>query len=157
MPVFANTGTDDQFVWDRCASFEGGMVSFAKAGGLPQNQSALLYDAEIHITGQVRKRRGVSDIKTPIGPIVTGKTIQGLKWFDTPTLDRLLAVVNGKFYQYDQPTHTWSVLIDDAVNTDEEQISIAQLSDTLFWTDSSVDGIVTWDRFGDGLAYIVRS
>lgn len=155
MPVFANNAVDDQFVWDRCASFEGGMVSHAKASGLSEAQSALLYDAYIHITGQLRKRKGISDITVPNGPIVPGKTIQGLKWFDTPDLDRLLAVTDGKFYQYDQSLKSWSVLVDAEVGDVNEQISIAQLSDTLFWTDSSVDGIMSWDRLGDGLIYIV--
>jgi hypothetical protein len=103
MPVFANNALDDQLVWDKCYPLKG-MVSNAKASGLQPNQTALLYDAYIHITAQIRKRRGQSDIKVPIGPIVSGRTIQALKWFDTPTIDKLLAVIDGKFYAYDQTT-----------------------------------------------------
>lgn len=145
MPVFANNAKDNEFLWDGMASFEGGMVSNAKSSGLQLNQSALIYNAYIHITGQLRKRRGISEITSPLGPIVAGKPIQGLKWFDTPTIDCLLAATNGKIYKYDQPTKTWSVYINAAITNLDEQISIVQLSDDLFWTDSTKAGIRKWD------------
>jgi hypothetical protein len=145
MPVFANNATDNEFLWDGMASFEGGMVSNAKASGLQPNQSALIYNAYIHITGQLRKRRGISEITVPIGPIVSGKTIQGLKWFDTPTIDKLLAAIDGKIYAYDQPTKTWSVYINASITNLDEQVSMVQLSDDLFWTDSTKAGIRKWD------------
>jgi hypothetical protein len=126
------------------------MVSDAKASGLQPNQTTLLYDAYIHITGQLRKRRGQSDIKTPVGPIVASRTIQALKWFDTPTIDKLLAVIDGKFYSYDQTTKTWSVYFNSAITDINEHVSVAQLSDDLWWTDSSKGAIRKWDSAGAG-------
>jgi hypothetical protein len=150
MPLFESNALDDEFVWDRCDSFEGGMVSFAKASSIKTNMAALIYDSNIHITGQVRKRRGVTDLKTPAGPIVAGKAIQALKWFDTPTIDKLLAVIDGKIYSYDQSLRTWSIFIDAAITNPDEQVSVAQLSDDLWWTDSTKPGIRKWDSAGAG-------
>lgn len=157
MPVFVNNNTDDPLVWDRVANFNGGMVSSAKASGIGETESALIHDAYIHIAGQLRKRRGVQDLKIPVGSIVPGRTIQGLKWFDTPTLDRLLAVTDGKFYQYDQSLKSWSVLVNAAITNVDEQVSIAQLSDDLWWTDSSKAGIRKWDSASNTVSTVAGS
>jgi hypothetical protein len=157
MPVFADNSSDSQFVWDRCALFSGGMVSFGKASGLNEDQSQLIYDSQIHITGQIRKRRGMADLKTPVGPIVSGKTIQALKWFDTPTIDKLLAVTNGNIYQYDQSTRTWSILVTAGISNTDENVSICQLSDDLWWTDSTKTGIRTWDSATSTVSTVASS
>jgi hypothetical protein len=157
MPIFANTELDQDFSWDRCSNFGGGMVSFGKASGLNETQASILYDSQIHITGQIRKRRGVADLKTPIGPIVSGKTIQALKWFDTPTIDKLLAVTDGKIYQYDQSLRTWSVLVNAAITNVDETVSICQLSDDLWWTDSTKTGIRKWDSTSLAISTITPS
>ena len=143
-PVFSQGGIDSPFAWDGMTSFGGGMVSYAKASGLGVDQCALLYDSTIHVTGQARKRRGLSDIKTPVGPIVSGKVVQRLKWYDTSTNDRLLAVINGSIYSYDQSTGVWTVYIAAAITNADENVSIVQLSDNIYWTDSTKTGIRKW-------------
>jgi hypothetical protein len=157
MPQFFDTSADSPLVWDRCALFGGGMVSYAKATGLNEDQSALIYDSQIHITGQIRKRRGVADLKTPPGPIVSGKGIQALKWFDTPTIDKLLAVTDGNIYQYDSSTRTWSILVTAGITNTDEPVSIAQLSDDLWWTDSTKTGIRTWDSSSLAVSTVASS
>jgi len=133
------------------------MVSFAKSTGLNEDQATLLYDSQIHITGQIRKRRGVADIKTPVGPIVAGKPIQALKWFDTPTIDKLLAVVNGSIYAYDQSNRTWASYVTAGITNTDETVSLCQLSDDLWWTDSTKTGIRTWDSATSTVSTVASS
>lgn len=144
MPIVFNDGTDDQVVWEQCPSFTGGMVSFAKANSLTQLQSAYLQNCYIHITGQLRKRRGTRNLEDGFVS-TTGKRIQKLHRFKTPTLNKLLAFADGKAYEFNEATNMWVQYFDAAITNIDEAISVAQLSDNLWWTDIAANAIRRWN------------
>lgn len=144
MPVVINEGIDDPLVWENCPSFVGGQVSFAKASSLNAVQSALLQNCYIHITGEIRKRRGTRNLED--GFVATqGQRVQKLHRWKTPTQNKLLAYSGGKVYEFDEGTNMWTLYFDAAVADIDELISVAQLSDNLWWTDSAKNAVRRWD------------
>jgi hypothetical protein len=144
MPLIFNDALDDPYVWEQCAEFSGGQVSFAKPATLAPNQAAYLQNVLIHITGQLRKRRGTINLEDGF-VAAEGQRIQCLFWYNTVVTEKLLAVANGKFYAYNESTNIWDLYFNAAISNIDEMISVCQLSDMLWWTDTGSGGIRKWD------------
>lgn len=145
MPTFWNEELDDPYVYEECSSFVGGMVSFAKPSGLQATQAQYLKNASIQILGELRKRRGTRSLDEGRWVAAEGKRIQNLIWYNTTTTDALLAIADGKFYFFNEATETWDLYFNSAITNVDEMVSTAQLSDNLWWTDSTKTGIRRWN------------
>src|SRR5437764_1236026 len=60
--VFFNDQVDDQLAFETSQSFEGGMVSNARANTLQANQSALIQNYDLTKFGELTARRGTARV-----------------------------------------------------------------------------------------------
>lgn len=84
MPDSWRDELDTPASFDSVGSFEGGQVSYAKPRLLQPNQSALIQDGEIAITGQVSTRFGTNYL----GSTVSASKITGLFYMNTTTVSQ---------------------------------------------------------------------
>jgi hypothetical protein len=144
VPLVYNDAVDDPYVWEQIPDWSGGQVSFAKPSTLQLNQAAYLQNVYISFTGQLRKRRGTDNLEDGF-VAAEGKRIQCLFWYNTSTLEKLLAVSDGKFYEFDESAGVWNLYFNAAIGNIDEMVSVCQLSDKLYWTDTGSAGIRTWN------------
>lgn len=142
MPVLNNELLDDPLVFERCPSFSGGQVSFERANILQPNQAALLENVTILINGELRKRRGTRSVGAS-RVSATAARIQGIINYETTTVDRLVTFCDGTALYYDGST--WQPYFAADISDTDEQTSVVQLTDRLFFTDSNKDGIRLFD------------
>ena len=76
---------------------------------------------------------------------ITEQRIQCLFWHNTSTVEKLLAVAAGKFYTFNESTKIWDLYFNSAIGDIDEMVSVCQLSDNLWWTDSTSAGIRRWN------------
>lgn len=140
--IFNNEGIDDPLLLDGCSSFSGGQVSFTRANLLAQNQASLLENVSILINGELRKRRGTRNIGG--GYIATpSKRVQGILYFDTALDQKTVAFSAGSAVWYNAPN--WDHFFDAAIIDHDEVIDCVQMTDRIFWTDGSANGIRRYD------------
>ena len=144
MPLLNSEAVDDALLHELCADYSGGQASFSKPDVLAPNQAAYIKNCYIHYSGQLKKRKGTRNLEDGFVDSA-GKRIQGGIYYKTNTIDKLLAVTNGKIFEYIESTNTWTLYIDASINNINEQTDLVQLTDNLFWTDSAEDGIRMWD------------
>jgi hypothetical protein len=142
MPVFSIEAADDPMVLEVTEDFSGGQNSYIRASRVPQNQAAFLKNVIIQLSGQLRKRLGTRDIYSGY---VSGmdKPIQGLIWFDTVDTDLLVAFANRKAWYFDGLA--WQLYFDAELGSTTEQIDVVQLTDQLYFSDSTSPEISNWD------------
>jgi hypothetical protein len=144
MPTVYIDTVDDPYVWEQCPDFSGGQVSFSKPATLSVSQAAYLQNVNIHITGQLRKRRGTRNLEDGFVSL-ENQRIQCLFWYNTVLTEGLLAVANGKFYKFNESTQVWDLYFDAAITNIDEMVAVCQLSDSLWWTDRNSAGIRRWN------------
>jgi hypothetical protein len=98
MPAIASQVLDDELSFERVESFGGGEDSFRRATLLDPDQCQKLVNIIVRETMEARTRPGADALG---GAPVSAGAVQALKYFDTPTKQQLLNVVNGKFYKYE--------------------------------------------------------
>lgn len=144
MPVLNQETLDDTLLHEVCADFSGGQSSFSKPDVINPNQAAYLENCYIHYSGQLRKRRGTRNLED--GYVDSeGKRIQGGIYYKTNTIDKLLAISNGLVYEYIESSNVWNVYFDADIDDINEQVDLVQLTDQLYWTDSTGGGVRNWD------------
>jgi hypothetical protein len=142
MPVLAIESADDPLIIEACETFSGGQNSFTRAALLGADQASLLENVVTLISGEVRKRRGTRNIFS--GYVAgSGITIQNLLWFDTVSNDRLVAFAGGKAYYF--TGSGWALYFDAQVDDPNEKIDLVQLTDLIYWTDSTAGGLRQYD------------
>lgn len=144
MPVLNIDALDDQLLHELVADFSGGQSSFPKPDVIEQNQAAYIKNCYIHYSGQLRKRRGTQNLEDGFVDAI-GKRIQGGYYYKNTIDDNLLVVSNGQIFTYNESTNTWDPFLTANISNTSEQVDLAQLSDDLYWTDSSKPGIRCWD------------
>lgn len=142
MPLFFSDLQDDPLSFDSCPSFSGGQVSFQRANILQPNQAQLIENFSIAINGELEKRRGSATIGSGYVS-AEGYRIQGILYYDTVSDGKLVVFSEGiaKWFNVD----TWETLFLPAVHDTGEIVSLCQLTDKIFWTDSDKGGIRVWD------------
>lgn len=144
MPVLNQEALDDQLLHELCADYSGGQASFSKPDVINPNQAAYIQNCYIHYSGQLRKRRGTRNLED--GYVDSeGKRIQGGIYYKTNTIDKLLAVSNGVVYEYVESSNIWNVYFDADIDDINEQIDLVQLTDSLYWSDSTGGGVRNWN------------
>jgi hypothetical protein len=123
---------DEPLVFDDTISFSGGMVSNVRANLLEKTQSALLKNFDLDQTGQLVTRKGSARIGDTFSP---ASAIQGLGYFDIPSKEELLTVINTSFYR--STGGAWSSLGGYTAGSDSLQVNFAQSVNYAYWVDGS--------------------
>ncbi len=129
-------GLDDEIVKDAQAGFVGGQQSFPPPDQIPQNAAVTLTNVDI-IDGTATTRRGTEALLSA----GTGQ-IQGLFWYDTPTRERLAAVVGGVLTEWDGSA--WTPVAGYTAESTTSQICFAQLVDKLYIAEAGAN-LFQWD------------
>lgn len=136
---------DAPLIFDGTTSFVGGMVSNTRANLLTATQSAELVNFDLDQTGQLVTRRGTQAIGSAIS---ANNPIQGLFYYDTPSVEELLAVCNTRFYHGSSGTWTGPVSGYTASSA-SLRVNFAQLLNNVYFVDGS-GKMYRWD--GSALA-----
>lgn len=127
MPYHYNDGTDDQLLYERVESFAGGMDAFTRSTLLGPDVSQVLRNMVVLDNMEARTRPGADALNTSA---VAAGALQGLFYYDTPTVERIVAAINKKIYGWNGTEWT-EIDSDIALSDGTAQIAIAQGLDKL--------------------------
>ena len=133
MPFYIDN-LDDVLAVAGSSSFEGGQVSGVTPNLIGNNQASELINMTISPSGNLETRLGIESMSTNVSG-GTNKTIQGMFYFDTPTIEELVLATNGSVYRSTSATSfstTGGTVVDDAA-----QVEFAQLNNKLFYVDGT--------------------
>jgi len=126
MPYHSNNGLDDPLAFDQCLAFNGGQHSRLRSNLLDQNQFSLGKNSDPDRNGNFITRRGteaVTDLTI---------TVQGARYFKTPSLEELLLAGNGGVSKWDGSTLT---SLSGYTPASSAQVDMAQLVNRIYFTD----------------------
>ena len=124
--------TDDVLVIAGSSSFEGGQVSGIVPYLIQNNQASELFNMTISPSGTLQTRMGTETISTTFS---TGSAIQGLHYFDTPTIEEIVLASNGKIFRTTSAT-TLSTT-GGTVSSGAVDVNFSQFNNKLFYTDGA--------------------
>lgn len=139
MPYQFSDALDDELLYERCESFGGGMDAFSTPSLLPPNAWQYGQNVVVPDNLRVRTRPGAD---TVVAAPAAGNLIQGLRYFDTPSYEQLIAGANRKFYKYEGVS--WAEMVGFQLNDAALQFASAQGVDKLLITDG-VQNMRSWD------------
>ena len=151
MPLYVQT-LDDVLAVAGTASFEGGQVSGVVPNLIGNNAVSEALNMTITPSGNYQSRLGVETISTRVSTVASD--VQGMFYFDTPTVEQLLVATNGTLYRTASST-TLSTTA-GTHNSVDAQVEFAQLVDKAFFVDGTshlffTDG-TSVERQGTGIS-----
>jgi hypothetical protein len=129
LPYYIDT-IDDVLAMAGSPSFEGGQVSGVTPSMIGNNQSSELYNMTISPTGNLQTRQGIEQIS---GNVSSGSAIQGMHYFDTDDIERIIVACNGVIYKSTSSTSfgtTGGTVASGAV-----KVNFSQFNNRLYYTD----------------------
>src|SRR5690349_1446870 len=141
MPQLFIDAVDDLLLFDRIESFGGGMDAFTRATLLPPDTCQYLENCVVEQNLEARTRAGADALGAATVDGGAAATLQGLAYYDTPTVQRLLTAKGNSFYKWDGAA--WSAAAGFNVTNGGTFIA-AQGVDKLLVTDG-VQSLQTWD------------
>ena len=133
MPYYSDN-LDDLLAIAGSSSFEGGQVSGITPNLIGNNQASELVNMTISPSGNLETRLGIEAMSSSVSGIAN-RTIQGMIYFDTPTIEELVVVTNGSVYRSTSSntfSTTGGTVVDNAA-----QVEFTQLNNKLFYTDGT--------------------
>jgi hypothetical protein len=124
--------TDDVLVIAGSSSFEGGQVSGIVPYLIQNNQASELFNMTISPSGTLQTRMGIETVSTTFS---TGSSIQGLHYFDTPTIEEIVLASDGKIFRTTSAT-TLSTT-GGTVSSGAVDVNFSQFNNKLFYTDGA--------------------
>jgi hypothetical protein len=124
--------TDDVLVIAGSSSFEGGQVSGIVPYLIQNNQASELFNMTISPSGTLQTRMGIETVSTTFS---TGSSIQGLHYFDTPTIEEIVVASDGKIFRTTSAT-TLSTT-GGTVSSGAVDVNFSQFNNKLFYTDGA--------------------
>ena len=124
--------TDDVLVIAGSSSFEGGQVSGIVPYLIQNNQASELFNMTISPSGTLQTRMGIETVSTTFS---TGSAIQGLHYFDTPTIEEIVVASDGKIFRTTSAT-TLSTT-GGTVSSGAVDVNFSQFNNKLFYTDGA--------------------
>jgi hypothetical protein len=130
VPLYVQT-LDDVLAVDGSTSFEGGQVSGTVPSLLQKNQVSELVNMNISVTGNLETRFGIETMSTG----VSGSTaaVQGMFYFDTPTIEQLLVASNGTLFR--NTSSTTFATTGGTHSSAAANVEFAQLNDLAYYVD----------------------
>jgi hypothetical protein len=131
MPYYIDS-IDDVLAIAGSTSFEGGQVSGIVPYLIQNNQASELFNMTISPSGTLQTRMGIETISTTFS---TGSAIQGLHYFDTPTIEEIVVASDGKIFRTTSAT-TLSTT-GGTVSSGAVDVNFSQFNNKLFYTDGA--------------------
>ncbi len=101
MPKYYDDAVDDPLQYERCESFGGGMDAFTRSTLLPADAYQYGLNGLVPDGLEFRTRPGADVLFTAYA-----KKVQGLVYFDTPSVEQLISASDTKLYSWDGNTNT---------------------------------------------------
>ena len=124
--------TDDVLVIAGSSSFEGGQVSGIVPYLIQNNQASELFNMTISPSGTLQTRMGIETVSTTFS---TGSAIQGLHYFDTPTIEEIVLASDGKIFR--TTSATTLATTGGTVSSGAVDVNFSQFNNKLFYTDGA--------------------
>ena len=124
--------TDDVLVIAGSSSFEGGQVSGIVPYLIQNNQASELFNMTISPSGTLQTRMGIETVSTTFS---TGSSIQGLHYFDTPTIEEIVLASDGKIFR--TTSATTLATTGGTVSSAAVDVNFSQFNNKLFYTDGA--------------------
>ena len=124
--------TDDVLVIAGSSSFEGGQVSGIVPYLIQNNQASELFNMTISPSGTLQTRMGIETVSTTFS---TGSAIQGLHYFDTPTIEEIVVASDGKIFR--TTSATTLAATGGTVSSGAVDVNFSQFNNKLFYTDGA--------------------
>jgi len=123
---------DDLLAIAASQSFEGGQASGINPNLIGDNQASELVNMTISPSGNLESRMGIESMSTNVSG---GSSIQGMHYFDTPSIERLMVAAGGKIYR-STGSNTFSTTGGTVTNGDA-QVDFSQFNNRVYYTDGS--------------------
>lgn len=164
MPLYVES-LNDVLAVAGSSSFEGGQVSGVVPNLISNNAVSEALNMTITPSGNFQSRLGIETMSTRVSTATSN--VQGMFYFDTPTIEQLLVATNGTLYR-STGSNTFATT-NGTHNTTAVQVEFAQLNNKAFYVDGvselhytdgtsssrqggSISSLVTFSSRGTGYA-----
>jgi hypothetical protein len=124
--------TDDVLVIAGSSSFEGGQVSGITPNLIANNQASDIANMTISPSGNLESRLGIESMSTNVSG---GSSIQGMHYFDAPSIESLFVASNGTVFR-STASSTFSTTGGTVINQSAE-VDFSQFNNRMYFTDGS--------------------
>lgn len=138
MPIQHSEALDDPAAWVRQESFGGGANSFQRAVRLAEGQWARGTNVLVDVNQRIQTRPGLAALGAP----AASAPVDGMSWFDAPSVQQLLAFANGAVRLWNGSS--WTAAPSGYTPTAGEPVLAAQGIDKLIVVDG-VQNAHSWD------------
>jgi len=142
MPYYIDT-IDDVLSLAGSTSFEGGQASGISPSLIGNNQASDIYNMTISPSGILQTRQGIETVSTNVS---SGSGIQGMHYFDTPDIERIVVACNGKLFNSTSATSFGTT--SGTVTSGAVSVSFSQFNNKLYYADGASNLFFT-----DGTSY----
>jgi len=156
MPYYSDN-LDDLLAIAASASFEGGQVSGITPNLIGDNQASELVNMTISPSGNLESRMGIEQMSANLS---AGSTVQGMHYFDTPSIESLFVASNGTVFR-STASSTFATTGGTVINQSAE-VDFSQFNNRMYFTDGSSnlhfsDGTTAYRQGTSILSIIVTS
>ena len=137
MPALYIDTIDDPLLTEICEVFSKGQNSYTRSSLLAEGSATELTNVVLLVNGEISKRRGTRDVFSGFVS-AEGQRIQALCNYETTTVNRLVAIVNGTAKYFSGMS--WESYFDADITNPDELIDLVQLTDELYWSDTNEGG-----------------
>lgn len=142
MPYYIDT-TDDVLSIAGSSSFEGGQASGISPSLIGNNQASEISNMTISPSGILQTRQGIEQVSANVS---SGSAIQGMHYFDTPDIERIVVACNGKLFNSTSATSFGTTA--GTVTSGAVSVSFSQFNNKLYYADGASNL-----SFTDGTSY----
>ena len=131
MPYYSDN-LDDLLAIAGSQSFEGGQVSGITPNLIANNQASDIANMTISPSGNLESRLGIESMSTNVSG---GSSIQGMHYFDAPSIESLFVASNGTVFR-STASSTFSTTGGTVINQSAE-VDFSQFNNRMYFTDGS--------------------
>ena len=131
MPYYSDN-LDDLLAIAGSQSFEGGQVSGITPNLIANNQASDILNMTISPSGNLESRLGIESMSTNVSG---GSSIQGMHYFDAPSIESLFVASNGTVFR-STASSTFSTTGGTVINQSAE-VDFSQFNNRMYFTDGS--------------------
>jgi hypothetical protein len=131
MPYYSDN-LDDLLAIAASVSFEGGQVSGITPNLIGNNQASELVNMTISPSGNLESRMGIEQMSANLS---AGSTVQGMHYFDTPSIESLFVASNGTVFR-STASSTFATTGGTVINQSAE-VDFSQFNNRMYFTDGS--------------------
>ena len=131
MPYYSDN-LDDLLAIAGSQSFEGGQVSGITPNLIANNQASDILNMTISPSGNLESRLGIEQMSANLS---AGSTVQGMHYFDAPSIESLFVASNGTVFR-STASSTFSTTGGTVINQSAE-VDFSQFNNRMYFTDGS--------------------